>query len=329
MDEVPPAQTLWGIVNAHTLARCLHVVADFGVADALGDRPAPAAELAASTGMNADALGRMLRLLVAHGVFACEPQGYVHTPTSRLLRSDHPQSLRSFARMIGMPVIWRGFTELAHAARTGRPATDWTDVITYFADHPGEASLFNQAMVSKSSSVVPAVVNAYDFTPFGVIADVGGGRGHLLQAILERVPTASGILFELPHVIVDAAAAASQRLRLAAGDFFRDPLPVAHAYVLMEVMHAFADGEAAKILAAVRRAAPQHARVLIIEALVSESPGPHFAKTLDIIMLGVTGGRERTRSEYEALLASAGFRLERVIPTPSQYSVAEAVVADS
>ena len=156
MDEVPPAQTLWSIINAHTLARCLHVVADFGLADAIGDRPATAAELAASIGMNADALGRMLRLLAAHGVFACEPQGYVHTPASRLLRSDHPQSLRSFARMIGTPVIWRGFTGLAHAAGTGKPATDWTDVIAYFAEHPAEASLFNQEMASKSSSVVPA-----------------------------------------------------------------------------------------------------------------------------------------------------------------------------
>jgi hypothetical protein len=181
-------------------------------------------------------------------------------------------------------------------------------------------------MASKSGSIVPAVVNAYDFTPYGVIADIGGGRGHLIQAILERVPTASGILFDLPHVIADAADVASGRLQLLAGDFFRDPLPIANAYLLMEVLHDWADEEAAKILAAVRRVAPMHARVLIVEALVSESPGPHFGKMLDIIMLAVTGGRERTRSDYETLLASAGFRLEQIIETPSQYSVVEAVV---
>ena len=327
MDELQPAETVWGLINTHTLARCMHVIAEFGVADALENRASSAAELAAATGLNADALGRMLRLVAAHGVFASNPEGYVHTPASRLLRSDHPQSLRSFARMIGMPVIWRGFTDLAHAARTGKPATDMAGVVAYFSEHPVEASLFNQAMVGKSAGVVPAVVEAYDFRPFATVADIGGGRGHLLQAILARAPTASGVLFDLPHVIADASGAASQRLRLAAGDFFRDRLPVADAYVLMEVIHDWADGEATKILSAVRRAAPKHARVLVVEALVSESPGPQFAKMLDVIMLAVTGGRERTRTEYERLLASTGFRLERVIQTVSQYSLVEAVVS--
>lgn len=182
-------------------------------------------------------------------------------------------------------------------------------------------------MVGKSAGVIPTVVEAYDFSSFGTVADIGGGRGHLLQAILDRVPTASGVLFDLPHVINDASGAASERLRLTAGDFFRDQLPVADAYVLMEVIHDWADGEAKQILSAVRRAAPRHARVLVVEALVSESPGPQFGKMLDIIMLAVTGGRERTRAEYEELLASTGFRLQRIIQTASQYSLVEAVVA--
>jgi len=327
MDELQPAETVWGLINSHTLARCMHVIAEFGVADALENRASSAAELAAATGLNADALGRMLRLVAAHGVFASKAEGYVHTAASRMLRSDHPQSLRSFARMIGMPVIWRGFTDLAHPARTGKPATDMAGLAAYFSEHPAEASLFNQAMVGKSAGAIPTVVEAYDFSSFATVADIGGGRGHLLQAILDRVPTASGVLFDLPHVITDASGAASERLRLTAGDFFRDQLPVADAYVLMEVIHDWADGEATKILSAVRRAAPRHARVLVVEALVSESPGPQFGKMLDIIMLAVTGGRERTRAEYEGLLASTGFRLERIIQTASQYSLVEAVVA--
>ncbi len=160
MEELQPAEMVWGLINTHTLARCMHVIAEFGVADALDNRASSAAELASATGLNADALGRMLRLVAAHGVFASKPEGYVHTPASRLLRSDHPQSLRSFARMIGMPVIWRGFTDLAHPARTGKPATDMAGLVAYFSEHPAEASLFNQAMVGKSASVVPAVVEA-------------------------------------------------------------------------------------------------------------------------------------------------------------------------
>jgi SAM-dependent methyltransferase len=326
MDESPPAQTLWGLINSHTVARCIHVIAEAGVADAVGDQPRSVAEVAAAAGLNAGALGRMLRLVSAHGVFACGPQGVVHTPASMLLRSDHPHSLRSFARMIGMPVIWRGFTDLEHAARTGTPATDSAALFAYFADHSNEAKVFNQAMAGKSAGVVPTVVDAYDFGPFRTVADIGGGRGHLLRAILERAPTVSGILFDLPHVIADASSIESSRLQLMAGDFFRGPLPVADAYVLMEVIHDWADDKAAEILAAVRRVAPGGARLLIVEALVSESPGPHFGKMLDIIMLAVTGGRERTRSEYEKLLASTGFRPERVISTPSEYSIVEAVV---
>jgi hypothetical protein len=229
--------------------------------------------------------------------------------------------------MIGMPVVWNGFTHLDVPARTGKPALDWAGLVHYFSEHPEEASLFNQAMVGKSGTVIPAVIESYDFTRFEMIADIGGGRGHLLHAILGRVPSAEGILYELPHVIADATDVASSRLRLVSGDFFADPLPTADAYVLMEVLHDWPDREAQKILHAVRRAAPAHARLLIVEAVVADTPGPHFGKLLDIIMLAVTGGRERTQSEYEALLSSTGFRLEQILATPSQYSIVEAVTA--
>lgn len=327
MNELQSAQAVWGLISSHALARCVHVITEAGVADALQDESASAAELAKSCGLNADALHRMLRLLAAHGVFAQDGDRYVHTSASRLLRSDHRYSLRAYARMIGMPVIWNGFTHLDVPARTGKPALDWAGLVQYFSEHPDEASLFNQAMAGKSGTVIPAVIESYDFTRFEVIADIGGGRGHLLHAILEHVPSAAGILFELPHVVADATDVASSRLRLVSGDFLADSIPTADAYVLMEVLHDWPDSEAQKILQAVRRAAPAHARILIVEAVVADTPDPHFGKLLDIIMLAVTGGRERTKSEYEALLSSAGFRLNQVFATPSQYSIVEAVRA--
>ena len=326
MDQPLPIQFVRDLVNSHAVARCLHLVAELGVADVLQDQPTTAAELARRTGADADALNRILRLLAAHAVFAAETTGYVHTAASRLLRGDHPKSLRSFARMMGMPVIWNGFTELGKAARTGAPALGWSELLDYFSSHPGEARLFNEAMVGKSGAIIPAVVEAYDFRPFKTIADIGGGRGHLLQAILERSPTTTGVLFELPHVVVDSAQIASSRLRLETGDFFTDPLPPADGYLLMEVIHDWADDRAAEILAAIRRAAPSHAKLLIIETVVSDAPGPQFGKTLDVIMLAITGGRERTASEYQALIDAAGFRFSRVIQTRSQHSVIEAVV---
>ena len=323
-EEMPDPLAVWTLINSHVVARCIHMVADFGVPDALDGEPVSADELAARTGMDADALARMLRLLSAHGLFAAGPAGWVHTPRSELLRSDHPQSLRSFARMIGTN-SWAAFTELAQPARTGRPAFGWQAMMARFAEHPDEAALFSQAMVDKSAAVVPAVVEAYDFSTFATVVDVGGGTGRLLSAILEHNPATTGVLFELPHVVADASDAASDRLRLVAGDFFVDPLPVAEAYVLMEVLHDWTDEDAARILNAVRRAAAPGARLLVVEVLVPDTPGPDHSKVLDIIMLAVTGGRERTREQYEKLLADAGFKLERVVPTRSSYFVVEAI----
>ena len=326
MSSVGPAQLVTDLARAHIAARCLHVIAAAGVADAIGEQPATPAEIARKTGLDADAVDRMLRLLAAHGVFESARGGYAHNEASALLRSDHPQSLRSYVRMTGSRGFWDRYTELDVAARTGRPAADYRDLLARYVRHPDEAEFFNAAMVSKSRRVIPAVVEAYDFGNCGVVADIGGGRGHLLDAILDRAAGASGVLFDLPQVVADAGLADSARRRVVSGDFFNDPLPRADVYVLMDLLHDWADADAARILEAVRRAAPRHARVLIIETLVPEVPGPHFGKTLDIIMLAVTGGRERTQTEYAALLAAAGLRLERVLPTRSEYSIVEAAV---
>jgi hypothetical protein len=323
--EQESVQAVWFLINSHALVRCLHIVAEAGVADALEDRPASAAELARQCHLDPDALHRMMRLLSAHGVFALDDGLYSHNACSKLLRSDHPGSLRALARMMGMPVIWNGFTQLADVARTGRPALEWAGLVSYFSAHPDEASLFNQAMVAKSAAAIPAVIDAYDFGQLAVIADVGGGRGHLLNAILRRHPSAMGILFELPHVIAEIAESASQRLRLVRGDFFSSDIPAADAYVLMEVLHDWPDQEAGRILSAVRRSAPPGSRVLIVESLITDSPGLHPGKVLDVIMLAVTGGRERTVAQYKQLLNDTGFTLGQILPTASYYSIVEAV----
>jgi hypothetical protein len=318
-----PAALVADLSRAHIAARCLHVIAECGAADAVGNAGATPSEIAAQSGLDADALDRMLRLLAAHGIFVRTADGrYEHTPASRLLRTDEPGSQRSYVRMGGMPAFWDKFTELGRTAREGQGRHDMATLVEYFAAHPEEAAIFNSAMVSKSRTVLPAVAAAYDFGPFATIADVGGGRGHLLKLILERAPRARGILFERPHVIADTEPA--PRLTLVGGDFFVDAVPAADLYLLMDLLHDWDDADATRILAAVRRAARPQSRLLIVETLVPEMPGPHFGKTLDIIMLAVTGGRERTEAQHAALLAAAGFELTRVLPTPSQYSLVEA-----
>jgi hypothetical protein len=174
-------------------------------------------------------------------------------------------------------------------------------------------------MTAKAGADIAALIPAFDFTRYGVIADIGGGRGHVLEAALAAAPQARGILFDLPQVV--AAVAPSTRIERRGGDFFRDPLPEADAYILGNVLHDWADEQAVAILRAVRRAAHERTELLVLELILPDGAQPHPAKVLDIVMLCVTGGRERTQGEYTSLLAAGGFRLDRVVPTASPLSV--------
>ena len=325
-----PAAALRALNLGFVAPRCVHVVAELGVADALGEAPSTAAELAAATGCDADSLGRILRLLAAEGVFAEEGEGWVHTPISRLLRSDHPQSMRAMARRIGSEVNWAAYGALAHSARTGETAAETIvpgGLWAYYAANPEAGELFNASMAAKAHADTAAVLKAYDFSGIATFADIGGGRGHLLRAVLDAVPGATGVLFDQPHVIADAVDSTSGRLRMQGGSFFTDALPEADAYLLMNVIHDWGGAESGLILRAVRTAAPAGARILLIESVVPDGSGRHLSKVMDVHMLALTGGRERTLAQYAELLAGAGLRLDRLVPTESSVSVIEASLA--
>lgn len=316
MDQTPAPAKLWLLATGHILPRCLQVVAELDVADRIGDAPASVESLARECGCTAPALARMLRLLETAGVFQRAGDGWAHTELSRFLRSDHPQSMRAFARMIGGPIQWAAAGELESAAETGRSAMSAVvpgGIWQYFKDHSADARVFDAAMTSKSAAELAALIPAFDFTGYPRIADIGGGRGHVLAA----VPSSGGILFDLPHVV----AAAAPRMAVQGGDFFRDELPQADAYIVSQVLHDWSDDEAAAILRTVRRAAPPGSHLLVIEQVLPPGPEPHPAKVLDIVMLALTGGRERTRDECASLFEAGGFRLDRVIPTTGAISV--------
>ncbi|MDQ3921772.1 MAG: acetylserotonin O-methyltransferase [Actinomycetota bacterium] len=332
LAKANPFDTLHQTAYGHWLARCLHVVAYLGVADALDEEtPRSASDLAAAVGTHPDPLGRVLRLLAAHGIF--EIQGsdtFGHSAASRLLRTDHPQSMRASVQLPGLPIIWASCGEMEHSVRTGLPAA--AEVFPggfwqYLTQYPEEGRVFNAAMAARAQEAIAGILVSYDFSGFGLIGDIGGGSGHLLRAVLETAPGAKGVLFDQPHVIEEASGIASERLRLQAGDFFRDEPPSCDAYLLMEIIHDWQDEEAAAILKAIRRAAPAHAKLLVIEAIVPDDPGPDWPKMLDIIMLTLFGSRQRTQQEYEALFAQSGFVLEREIDTRAGISILEARVA--
>jgi hypothetical protein len=284
--------------------------------------------LSSASGTDAGALGRMLRLLAVAGVFEAQGNRWCHTELSRHLRSDHPQSVRDFVRMIGSRVNWAAAGELDHALRTGKAAVERVapgGIWSYYRDHPDEARVFDAAMTQKSHTEIATLIPAFDFTRYRVVADVGGGRGHILAAILAAAPNTRGILFDLPEVVANVMPA--PRMSLQAGSFFTDALPVADAYVLGNVIHDWADGEAAAILRSVRRVIPGHAELLVLEAVMPEGSEPDRAKVVDIVMLAVTGGRERTHAEYASLFGAAGFRLDRVVATAGPVSVIVGVPA--
>lgn len=329
MSANDPRQPVLQLATGYWISRCLHVIADLGVADHIEERPQTAQALASAVGADPGALARVLRALAAHGVFEEVAGAFAHTEASKLLRTDHDRSQRAFVRMMGMPVHWQAYAHLEHAVRTGEAAMTVIapgGTFEYFAGHPEEARLFDEAMTAKSHEQIAGVLEAYDFSGVKRIADIGGGRGHLLRAVLAANPAATGVLFDLPHVIEPLAP--SDRLTVLGGDFFTDELPQCDAYLLMSVIHDWGDREATAILSAVRGAAPAHAKVLLLEMPMPEQPGPHPAKFLDIEMLAMTrGGQERTRAQYERLLKGAGMRLARVIPTASPTSILECVPA--
>ena len=269
MNNLPAAQTpfdtlteaLGGLMVGH----CLTAVTNFRVADALGDTPQTAAELAAATGTNPEALRRMLRLLAAHGVFAYTEDRFARTAASQLLRGEYRVPMRDFVAYNTEPrpprstwatsttrFIWVADPEQGEPGRVLRPPP---------RGDPGFGQLFNAAMTAKARLQIASIVTAYDFPACAAIADIGGGLGHLLQAVLDAAPEAAGVLFDLPPVIEAAAAAVTGRLRLQAGDFFKDPLPAADTYLIMDVIHDWDDEQTTALLSAVRNAALPHARV--------------------------------------------------------------------
>lgn len=325
---LPPHALLWDLATIAAVSRCLHAVARHGVADALERDGATVDDLAARLGLDPDALARVLRALAAYGVFHVELPDVRHTEASLLLRSDHPMSMVAFAHMMGLPMSWDALGALPDTLATGRAGVfdlDPHGLFSYLRDHPDQASVFDHAMTAKAQADIPLVIDAFDFTRFHTIADIAGGRGHFLRALTERHPDIDATLFELPEVIERLAADGDvDGLRLVAGDFFSDTLPTADIYVLMEIIHDWDDPDAARILSNLGRSAPDHATVLIVESVLDDRRFRDPATTLDIVMLAVTGGRERSPAEYSALLDRAGWEFARVIPTGGGVQLVEA-----
>lgn len=299
------------------LTQLLGAAAELGVADLVADGPRPVDELARATGTQPDALYRVLRALAAQGVFSeVAPRTFGLTPTASVLRDGVPGSMRELARYFGMRSRNHAFVELLHTVRTGEPAFDHvhgTDWWTHLAEHPDDAAIFDNAMGNLARQVHAMALETCDLSDARLLVDVGGGHGHLAAALLNRSPDLRAIVFDLPHVVagadkVLADAGVADRAETAPGNFFASVPEGGDAYVLSMILHDWDDARAIAILTNVRRAMQPGGKVIVVDAVIPEGDHPHTGKLIDIVMLALLPGRERTEAEFAALFREAGLR---------------------
>ena len=325
-------QLAWGYIPAALIG----VIIELGIPDLLADGMKPAGEIAAATHVNEGALYRMLRALASFGIFT-ENSGrrFALTSAGRYLRSDVPGSLRGYIRWVTNGFIFRNYAELMHSAKTAQPAVEHVfgeSLFSHLQNNPELSRTFNDGMTNFSQWVSAAVLEAYDFSGIKVIADLAGGEGALLAAILQKYPAMQGLLLEQEHVLAGArkrleALGLTDRCRCSAVDFFKCVPAGADAYLMKSIIHDWDDQRAGIILNNCREAlrTVEPGKLLLVEAIIPLGNDPHMAKIFDMQMLVLAGGRERTREEFQGLLAQSGFRLTAVVPTQSFVSIVEAV----
>ena len=319
-DDEALSQLIWGFTASQTV----YVAAKLGIADVLRDQSKTPREIAGAVGADEAALHRLLRALTTVDVLVEDEHGrFAATPTGELLRSDHPQSLRAFAMCFGSPLFWQPWGNLDQAIVTGQPAFDRVygqSFFDYLGRSPADAAAFNAAMTSRNRGELAAILAAYDFSRFTRIVDVGGGQGTFLRGILERYPEATGVLFDLPSVVAEACelteAPVAARCDIVSGDMFNEVPQGGDVYILKGIVHDWSDTEALRILRNCRRAIVDEGRILVADLIIAPSNQPDVAKWLDLNMLVMLTGRERTETEFRDLYTAAGFRLARIIPTP-------------
>ena len=331
---LPPHAQLVQMATAHWMSHILYVAAKLGLADHLASGPKRVDELATATKTHAPSLGRFMRTLAHLGLVTEHGSQFTLTPLGEALKTGAPGGARSATLTLASPWITGGWERLMESVQTGRPGLEQAlgmPIFDWLAQHPEEASLFSETMVSFHGAEPAAVAAAYDFANMTTIVDVGGATGNLLAAILDKYQRSRGILYDLPHVVRDApkliqGRGLADRVTVVPGSFFERVPAGGDAYLLSHIIHDWSEEQCLTILGHCRRVMTPTARVLIIEMVLPAGNVPHPGKMLDMMMLVGPGGQERTEPEYGTLLNKAGLRLTRVVPTDSAVSVVEAMI---
>jgi hypothetical protein len=331
LEQIPPQAVIMQMAMGFIVSQALAVAARLRIADLLKDGAKSTKELAEATETHEPSLYRLLRALSSVGILRKDGDNFSNTALGEFLRSDHPASLRAGLHMMGDPEHWNPHGNMQQSVKTGEIAFDYTfgmPVFPYFMQNQSAAAVFDESMTSFSAAVAEAVSSNYDFSNAKTIADIAGGHGVLLAKVLQKNPQAKGVLFEQPHVLegnILEQEGVADRTALVTGDFFKEIPVVADIYLMKFIIHDWNDEQSIAILSNLAKSAPKGSKVLLIETVVEDDNNtPSISKIMDLNMLVMTGGKERTPSEYAALLEKTGFRLEKVYPT-APLQVVEAV----
>jgi hypothetical protein len=331
-EEVPAPVQMLQMLAGFQISQALYVVAKLGLPTALADGPRTIEQLAAATGAKADVIGRIVRALAPAGIFRTDSGRVEVTPLGLTLAEGHPGSVRDIA-LFWMESHYAPFGEFLHTAMTGEnaatryygmPFMDWT------ASSPAMAEIQTRAMASVTRGLKAGMFDNYSLPEGNLVADIGGADGSMICQILAREPGRRGIVFDKPQVVpaarkVLAGHGLAGRVDIQPGDFF-ESVPAAEVYVLSFILHDWDDESCLRILRTIKNAAAPRAHLVIVESVIPPGDAPHPAKLIDLTMLAMVTGRERTAGEYEKLLAAAGFAMERIVPSPTPFCFIEATL---
>lgn len=332
-DSAGSKAAILQIIGNVLVARSLAIATELGLADLVHTEPQSVTQLAHATGSHADSLYRLLRMLASYGVFAEDDDGLFHsTPMSSLLESGRPDSFRDLLTLGWQDIAWDTYRQLPHTIRTGETAFDAAFGATFFdylASHPEANASFDSAMAVFSGPENGIIAAAYDFGQFARIVDVGGGTGGLIAAILSAHSGVHGVLFDQPQVVANMTGVEAltdrERCEPIGGDFFESVPPAADAYIMKRILHDWDDEAAIRLLMRCREAMKTDARVLVIDAVMRAGNAPDPNKFMDVSIMALTRGRERSEADFRRLFAEAGLRCTEIFPTelPSTLSIIE------